>query len=315
MKVLFVCAGRGKGIPGNIVFNQAESLRKFGVEVDFFTILNSGILGYLKSIFILIKTIKDKKPEVVHAHYSFSGFIAGICTRKPVVVSLMGSEMISSFAIKYLIRLFSFFLWNKVIVKTTEMKLNLKLPKVAVIPNGVDLERFFPTKIIQAREKVSFNDVEKNVLFLADPSRIEKNYLLAQKAIESFGENVQLRVINNILNEMVPWYINASDVVLLTSKWEGSPNIIKEAMACNCPVVSTDVGDVRWLFGNTPGHYLTSFDPVSIAENITLAMQFRKINGHTEGRIRIIELGLDSEAVANRILVIYNNLIERKGGK
>ena len=104
----------------------------------------------------------------------------------------------------------------------------------------------------------------------------------------------------------MPVYLNAADVLLLTSKWEGSPNILKEAMACNCPIVSTDVGDVKWLLGDLEGHYLSSFDAVDFSKKIKQAFIFGK---RTCGRKRIYELGLDSENIADRIITIYNMVI------
>ena len=103
--------------------------------------------------------------------------------------------------------------------------------------------------------------------------------------------------------------MNASDCVLLTSFSEGSPQFIKEAMACNCPIVTTNIGDVNWVLGNTDGCYLTSFKPEDVAEKIILAIEFRETHGHTRGRERIIELGLDSETIAGKIISVYNEVL------
>jgi glycosyltransferase involved in cell wall biosynthesis len=105
-------------------------------------------------------------------------------------------------------------------------------------------------------------------------------------------------------------YYNAVDVILLTSLHEGSPNVVKEAMACNCPVVSTDVGDVRWLFGDTPGYFITSFDYKDVVEKIKLAINFREKYYQTKGRERIIDLGLDSGTVAGRIIDVYRQVLK-----
>lgn len=102
--------------------------------------------------------------------------------------------------------------------------------------------------------------------------------------------------------------MNAADVLLLTSRYEGSPNVIKEAMACNCPIVATDVGDIRWIIGDTEGCYLTSFDPGDVASKLQLALKFGR---RTRGRERLIELGLDSVSVAKRIVQLYQDVIEK----
>ena len=92
---------------------------------------------------------------------------------------------------------------------------------------------------------------------------------------------------------------------MLTSLWEGSPNVIKEAMACNIPIVSTDVGDVREVIGNTEGCYITSFEPEYIAEKIELALQFGK---RTDGRENIKHL--ESSLIARKIIDLYKKIVD-----
>jgi teichuronic acid biosynthesis glycosyltransferase TuaC len=123
------------------------------------------------------------------------------------------------------------------------------------------------------------------------------------------NECIQLIAVHLIEHELLKYYYNAADLLLLTSYHEGSPNVIKEAMACNCPIVSTDVGDVRWVIGDIKGCYLTSFDVVDVSEKILMALEYSAVNGSTNGRDRIIELGLDSASVAKKIINIYEQLI------
>jgi len=94
----------------------------------------------------------------------------------------------------------------------------------------------------------------------------------------------------------------------LTSKWEGSPNIIKEAKACNIPIVCTDVGDVRWLLDGVDGCYITSQNPNDIADKLHRALSFNK---RTTGREKLIQLGLDSTIIAQRIIEIYENVLNK----
>ena len=86
-------------------------------------------------------------------------------------------------------------------------------------------------------------------------------------------------------------------------------------MACNRPVVATDVGDIRWLFGNEPGHFITSFDPEDVAEKIKLALEFSEKYGRTNGRQRVIDLGLDSQTVAKKIINLYKEVLEQRKKK
>jgi glycosyltransferase involved in cell wall biosynthesis len=179
-----------------------------------------------------------------------------------------------------------------------------------VIPNGVNLSTFFSLDRFLSLKKVGWDPRFNHVLFLSDPDRPEKNFTLAKAAIKHLEiEGVKLHFLNQIPHNDLVYYYNASDVCLLTSYHEGSPNVIKEAMVCNCPIVTTNVGDAKWVMGNTDGCFITSFEPEDIAEKIRLAIEFRAKHGYTSGRERIIELGLDSVTVAGKIIEVYNKVL------
>jgi glycosyltransferase involved in cell wall biosynthesis len=186
------------------------------------------------------------------------------------------------------------------------MKELLKMTKAQIIPNGVGINRFKPLLETDSRKYLDYGQDKKLILFITIPNRPEKNLELADRAVKALNNNeVEFKHIYNIPNSEMPYYLNAADVLLLTSKWEGSVNVVKEAMACDCPIVSTDVGDVRWVLGETEGCYITSFEPEDVADKIKAALAFGK---RTNGRQRIIELRLDSETVARRIIALYEEV-------
>lgn len=144
MDVLFVSSGNTKNGISPIVFNQGNSLIKLGHDVSFFTIKGKGFSGYLKHIFILRKFLKHHSYDIIHAHYSLSAIVAALAGGKPLIVSLMGSDVKTSFLLKYMIRIFNFFFWNKIIVKSLDMKTSSGIKTVNVLPNGVDFKKFRP---------------------------------------------------------------------------------------------------------------------------------------------------------------------------
>lgn len=310
MKVLFVSSGNiNEGI-SPIIKNQGESLKANGVTLEYFAIEGKGFKGYFKNIFKLSKFLKPKDYDIVHAHYSLSGMVAALSGAKSLVVSLMGSDIHnqSGGIWRVIIRLFQRFRSQATIVKSQRMKDKINLPQTHVIPNGVDLNHFKPIDQKQARKRVGFDPFKKMVIFVANPNRYEKNFSLAQKAYTYLNrEDVELHTVYDIDYAMIPYFMNAVDVLLLTSLWEGSPNVIKEAMACNCPIVSTDVGDVNEVIGKTEGCHITSFDPGDVAEKLRMALSF----GHrTNGREHIRHL--DSNLIAKKIIKIYEDVHGRK---
>lgn len=304
MKVLFVSSGNGELGISPIIKNQGESLKRHSIFVDYFTINGKGLKSYINHIFLLRNYLRKHSYDIIHSHYSLSSFVASLAGSNPLVVSLMGSDTQSGPIEKLLIKLFSKLFWKDVIVKTDSMKRAIRITKAKVIPNGVDIDKIQPVNL------KTTTDSSLTILFAANPKRKVKNYNLAESAMKKLNDpKIIFKVTHDVSHEEIIRQINCTDVLLLTSFWEGSPNIIKEAMACNCPVVATNVGDVRWLFGNEPGHYITSFDAQDVADNIRLALDFSELHGRTNGRKRILQLGLDADSTAQKIINVYKRIM------
>lgn len=310
MKVLFVCSGnRASGKPGAVVRNQSDALISEGVNISFYLITKAGFLGYLLSIIPLINTIKKEKPNRIHSHYSLSAFVSTVAlffVRSKIkhVVSLMGSDAQSKGWKKYLIRLFQKKYWSHTIVKSESMALQLDLNDYNVIPNGVDLNKIKPIDKIDSKNL-------NTVIFVADPSRYSKNFPLAQKSIDIAklsNQKINFLTKFNMLHKDVVELLNSSSCLLLTSRWEGSPNIVKEAMACNLPIVSTNVGDVEWLLDGVEGCFVVNHNENEIGDAILNALNFSNLYGKTKGRQKIVNLQLDSNSISSKIISLYKNI-------
>ncbi len=309
MRVLFVSSGNKRNGISPLVLNQGESLRKNGVCVVYFMIKGKGVTGYLSQRSELRKTVKKEGIDLIHAHYSLSGMLSTFSmTGRPIVVSLMGSDVYAAFFWKILVRLFSYYSWKAVIVKTEAMKKKIRLHNLHVIPNGINMETFKPLDPLESKKKSGFDSKTKHILFLADPARKEKNFPLAKQACHLLLKQTssKLHVIFEKPQSDIPVLLCAADVLLCTSKHEGSPNVIKEAMACNCPVVTTNVGDVDRLTGEITGCYIANHDPEEIASYLFKAIHLGK---RTNGREQILKLGLDENSVSSCIIKVYEEII------
>ena len=310
MRVLFVSSGNAKGGISSLVKNQAISLNNLGIEIEFFTIKGRGLQSYFRHIFILRKYYKKNNFDLVHSHYSYSSFVAALAGIRPLIVSLMGSDVMANGKFKSAIKWFNRLFWSATIVKSGEMKISSGVTNAIIIPNGVDIEIFKPILKSEAIKALNWDPNKRHILFAANPGRYEKNFKLAQVALKYQSENdLELHVLDKVPPFQVPLLMNASEIVILTSLWEGSPNVIKEAMACNCPIVSTDVGDVREIIENIDGCYISNFDATELSEKIRLALEFARFYKKNNGRNRIIELGLDSKSIAKRIFDVYQGIL------
>jgi teichuronic acid biosynthesis glycosyltransferase TuaC len=318
MKILFVSSGNNRskhGAPSGIsiiVYNQGKSIAKHGVEIVYFGVRGKGIIGYLRNIINIRRAYFENGCELIHAHYSLIGFVVTLaCLGKKTVVSLMGSDIHENKLFRYIIRLFSKYSWGFTVVKSLEMKRKLGLSESVVIPNGVDVELFRPLDKDACMKEVGFQPKNKNIIFVSRPTKAVKNFDLAKQAVNVLSDeySITLHTVHDINAEMIPYYMNAADALIMTSFWEGSPNVIKEAMACNCPIVSTDVGDVREMFLNTRGCFLTTFDVSDIATNLKRAIIYSQTIGRSNGRERIKELGLTSANIAEKVIGIYSSIL------
>ena len=309
MKIVFVASGnKSVGTVSPFVHSQYESLVQEGLDMVLFPIIGKGWKSYVKGILQLRKLIRKECPDVVHAHYSVCGVVAAIAclgTRSKTMVSILGSFPRNTFKLHW-VRFFIKYLWDATITKSqrTADQLGIDLP---VIPNGVNMDQFILIDKEKARNICGFEEGKKYVIWCSNPSRREKRFDWASKAVELLNDkSVILYPVFNKNHDEVVKYMCAADVLLLTSEMEGSPNVIKEAMACNCPIVSTDVGDVRWVTDGVDG---TSIAPCGDLEAISHCLQ-KTLNysGRTQGRKRIIDYGLTTKEIAKKIILIYDTL-------
>lgn len=306
MKVIFVASGnKAVGTVSAFVRSQYDSLSREGVEMIMYPIVGHGIRGYLKHYRTLRKLIKKECPDIVHAHYSTCGYLAAMASiglKSKVVVSILGSFPQDNLKCK-MVRFFVDHVWSATIVKSerTRKQLGRNLP---IIPNGVNLEQFQIIDQDKAKDSTGFDKGTKYVIFVSNPNRSEKNYPLAEKAVGMLNDNtVELFPVFDKTHDEVVAYMCAADVLLLTSVSEGSPNVIKEAMACNCPIVVTDVGDVHERLDELEGCYVSkSFDPSELSELLQEALRFGR---RTEGRKALMDQGLTTEMIAKRIIGVY----------
>jgi glycosyltransferase involved in cell wall biosynthesis len=300
---------------GTFVQDQVESLRKEGVKIDIFFVCGlKNKFNYLWAIFRLWAWLLTHRYDLVHAHYVFCGIIARTQFLYPVILTHHGLEVFTGWQ-RFPSRIISR-LVNKVILVSQEQKEKLNCKKVEIIPCGIDLDTFSPMPCEEARRRLNLPASGKKlvlVLWARELTRPEKRFDIVKSAIALAQEKdptIELVTVTGKPYQMIPLYMNACDVLLLVSNAEGSPMVIKEAMACNLPIVSTPVGDVADVIKGTDGCYLCSQDPSDVAAKLRLATRHPK---RTNGRDMIKHL--ERGNIAKQILTVYQEVLHEKKRK
>ena len=309
MKILIVASGNHANI-APFVKEQMEALQKAGHTVFPFTVNGHGPLGYLSNLWPLKVTIRKFEPDIIHAHYGLCGLFSTLQHQVPVVVTYHGSD-INSRCIRPLSRLAmrraAFNIFVSETLQNTALHSNNRTIKQSnnqtVLPCGVDLDRFAPIPREDARKKLGLLPEGHYVLFSGAFDNEIKNAPLAQASCALLPDTTLLE-LRNRSREEVALLMNAADVLLVTSRHEGSPQVVKEALACNLPVVSTDVGDIVTLLSSTQGGSIAEASPQTLA---TAMAPFLDVPHRTQAREK---MGPYSNThIASQLCTIYNQNI------
>ena len=307
MKILIV-ASHNSGKFSPFIVEQVAALGRLGVEFEYFGIEGKGLRGYLKNLNSLKKKVEDFRPDLVHAHYGLSGLLAVMQRKRPVVVTYHGSDIHEGGITRMLSKMAMRFAKYNIFVTSRLQRLSGQSKRAAVIECGVDDDVFRPVDKGKARESLGWSSSRRYVVFAGAFDRDVKNPSLAKRAVSEL-KDCELIELKGYTRDQVNLLFNAADCLLMTSRNEGSPQVIKEAMMCGLPIVSVDVGDVKDVIGATQGCRITSYSPSEIAEAIEEVTQ---LNVRTDGRKRIYELGLTNDEVAKKVRKVYSEVLGNK---
>jgi teichuronic acid biosynthesis glycosyltransferase TuaC len=306
---------------GTPVADELASLRAAGLHVDLLHLPREGggrrvYLGLGRRVRGLLR---DARPDLVVVMYG--GVMADVVTRTvhdiPVVVTFRGTDLLGGRGkglVHGLSRRYGVLAshWAAaraagVVVKSQNLvdavPARVDPSRVWIVPDGVDLNRFRPLDKEACRAALGWSPRHRHVLFPGSPVRPEKRFALAEASVEVLrrqGESVELHALAGVPHDSVPMWLNAADVVLLSSAHEGSPNVVKEALACNVSVVSVDVGDVRVRIAGLDGYSIADPTPHDLAVKVAGVLER---DGPLAGRERVADLSL--ERVAARLGEIY----------
>ena len=307
---------------GTFVRTQVEYLKRAGVEVELLIVgERSRKLMYPKAALELRRRLADSSIDLVHAHYSYVGIVARTQWKVPVVVSYCGDDLLGTMNARGRQTLFGRMVViagrqlsrqvDGVIVKSKGMAMTLGRKKgVYVIPHEIDLELFQPLDREEARKLLGLDLRKKYLLFAASPDIPVKRFPLAKGVADHMNRQdptIELLVVYKEAQERLPLFMSACDALVFTSYQEGSPNVVKQAMACSLPIVSTDVGDVREIIGKTEGCYLCEPEVEDFARHLSSILRHRE---RTSGRGQVQHLA--GPAIAQRIIEAYEQVLRNR---
>lgn len=300
---------------GIFVKEQIDGLSKY-YNLDYQIMFINGKLGkwqYLQSIFKINNHLKKNHYDLIHIHYGLSGLFSLMnnSTSIPIVLTLHSGD-IDERKSKYV----QIQITKKVIRKSAQVIIlndemyDLVIPfnkNLSRIPCGVNTAIFKPLKM-------AVPAVEKNVtlVFPGSPGRKAKNFPLFKKVVEvlenKYSKTVEYEILENKSREEIAMIFNAADCVVMTSYSEGSPQVIKEAMACNTNIVSTNVGDVEVLLKNVNNAKVVGFDANDLADAVVEVLKF---TGNKNGHSELLNQELDEESISRRLFCLYEKTLAR----
>jgi teichuronic acid biosynthesis glycosyltransferase TuaC len=311
LRILFVTniyPHPGNPVSGPFVMDQAESIRRLGHCVDVLHIMGyKSKLKYIEAVFRVFSQTLRCRYDIVHAHYGLSGFPALFRWRTPLVITLRGSDALVGKIQPLISRLVCRFA-DEVIGVSQEIA--SRFPG-KVIPSGLDLEKFRPYDKKSARSRLSLPLNKRFILFPFSPKRKVKRFDLAKRAVErlrSFGHDAELLVVSDVAHQEMPWYYSAADAMILCSDSEGSPNSVKEALACNLPVVSADVGAVREIMNGIPGTKICKQDVDALARGLNEILR-QEPSFVFESRSAMFRY--DQRRIAESIIEVYERVLDQ----
>lgn len=298
------------------VTEQGEAIRALGHGVEYFLVKGD----YIKAVGALKAKICEYKPDIVHAHYGLSAITAELQSLVPVVTTFHNGET-HNWHVNLMTSLMSLRAKHVIYVAPhIREKVYFKAKNYSIIPCGVTLEDCFLMDKVEARRQLGWDSDKKYIMFGGAFNNLRKNYPLLKEAVDRIGNDIEIVEMRGLSRKDCVLRMNACDLFALPTKNEGSPQALKEAMACNCPIVATDVADIKHLLGDLPGHYVLpnkkgngawwKGDEHSAEELAELIRQALAFNGSTKGRDRIVELGYTNDLVAKKIIKIYESIIK-----
>jgi teichuronic acid biosynthesis glycosyltransferase TuaC len=247
---------------GRWVRDQVDEVRRRGVEVDVFEFAR-GRGEYLPAARRLRSLLRRQRFDLVHAHYGLAGWVARLAGAKPLVVTFHGTD-VRHHLVGHLSRRLA---WRIDLVAGVSRALFLPedgrpglpaVPGSAVLPCGPDLRRFEPLPRAEARRRLGLDPKGAYLFFPANPARPEKRHDRAAALADAC--EADLLTGGSIEPEQMPLWINAANAVLVTSDYEGFGMAAVEALACEVPVLSTDVGIAPYALGGIDGCLCAPFE-------------------------------------------------------
>ncbi|WP_049896602.1 glycosyltransferase [Natrialba chahannaoensis] len=253
----------------------------------------------------ILAELRSDEYDLVHANYGLVAPFALAQPTRPVVLTLWGTDLMADQEWLRSLSRHGARRASATVVPSPVMSRQLEIDH-ELIPFGVDTELFRPIPQTAARERLGWDtDPDTNIaLFPYDRERAVKDFPRAKRLVDRAGVDVELRTVSGVDHAEIPYYMNASDVLLVTSERESGPMVVKEAAACNLPVVSTDVGFVAETVEGLPNCFVSDEDD-ELAVGLTVALDN---GGSSEGRERIDGLSLDS--MGDRLVDLYERLLD-----